>query len=107
MDDTESELSVATRHVAIAKDIVARQRIWLAELEAAQRPTEEARKTLDAFIETLAALEEHLSLLQDEEERHTQQPKVVLFPLRRPRLRVVAKFDQASSAPATGSPARP
>jgi hypothetical protein len=107
MDDTESELSVATRHIAIAKDIVARQRIWIGRLAAARRPTEEAQKTLDIFVDTLTALEARRSFLQGEEEKQRRQARVVLFPLGRARLRNVANFDQASPAPASGSPARP
>ena len=66
MENLEAELRTALRHVAQARDIVARQRDLIAKLTADNLPTRGDKALLDTFIATLACLEYHAQLLESE-----------------------------------------
>jgi outer membrane protein TolC len=59
----EDQLSSAKRDVAEARRIVERQRQLIEALRAGGRDTEDAERTLDAFLQSLATLEGHLRSL--------------------------------------------
>ncbi len=65
MEEPETELEKAARHIAKAELIVAEQRERIAQLQAQHRPTGVALQMLDTFIKTLAALKYHQRLLRD------------------------------------------
>lgn len=71
---SESMLDRATRHVARAKLLIARQRERVARLQAEDRPIKDASSMLDTFIQTLQAMEHHQRLLRDEAEGEDQKP---------------------------------
>jgi hypothetical protein len=89
MDAPETELDKATRHVAKAKLIVSRQRERIAELQAEQRPTEDALRLLNTFSKTLANMEYHLRLLREEAEGKDKLPEWMLA-------RLAARFSSAA-----------
>jgi hypothetical protein len=66
MEKLEAELKIALRHVAEAREIVARQRDLIAKLTADNLPTRGDEALLDTFIATLACLEYHAQLLESE-----------------------------------------
>lgn len=57
MGDIDREIATATRHVAEARRIVARQRARIVKLKALGRATLNQELTLQAFVSTLALLE--------------------------------------------------
>jgi hypothetical protein len=58
-DDYESPLMMASRHVAEARRIVARQRARIVRLIAAGCDTADAERTLRIFSSTLEIFEQH------------------------------------------------
>ncbi|WP_424362881.1 hypothetical protein [Methylocystis parvus] len=72
---SESKLDRATRHVARAKLLIARQRERVAQLQAEDRPIADASCMLDTFIQTLEAMEHHQGLLREEAEGKDQKPE--------------------------------
>lgn len=75
MHNRQTELATATCHVAQAEKIVAHQHEHVAQLQAENRPTDDAVKLLDTFIQTLATLEYHQRLLRDEVEGKHRKPE--------------------------------
>jgi hypothetical protein len=55
--DIDNEVATAARHVAKARRVVARQRARMAKLKALGRATLDQELTLQAFVSTLATLE--------------------------------------------------
>lgn len=55
----DSQLAVATQHVAAGKRIVARQLDLIARMKAAGHPTSEHERTLRLFMDTLTIFEDH------------------------------------------------
>ena len=69
MGDIDTEIATATRHVAEARRIVARQRARIVKLKALGRATLDQELTLQAFVSTLALLESHAQELADSAKR--------------------------------------
>lgn len=68
MDEARKLLAKASRHVAEAERIVARQRERIVRLRAQECPIEDALQLLNTFIKTLAAMKDHQRLLREEAE---------------------------------------
>ena len=64
---SESALSMAARHVAEGRVIVARQRERIAKLKRLGCSTLDHEHTLQVFLDTLAILEDHERQLKDRE----------------------------------------
>jgi hypothetical protein len=62
-ETTEAEFLSAKRRVAEASQIIESQKQLIDALRAAGRDTEDAEKTLQAFLQSLAILEGHLRSL--------------------------------------------
>jgi hypothetical protein len=58
-DEPESDLAMASRHVAEARRIVGRQRERIAKLKAAGHSTLDHEQTLQVFESTLRIFEDH------------------------------------------------
>ncbi len=69
MGDIDSELATAARHVAEARRIVAQQRARIVKLKALGSATRDQELTLEAFVSTLALLENHAQELADTAKR--------------------------------------
>jgi hypothetical protein len=69
MGDIDSELATASRHVAEARRIVARQRARIVKLKALGSATPDQELTLEAFVSTLALMERHAQELADTAKR--------------------------------------
>lgn len=71
MTSSEDEhLVQAQRHVGEAEQRVAQQRRLIAQLAADGHDTAEAEKFLETLIQALAAMREHLQLIQAERRAH-------------------------------------
>jgi hypothetical protein len=63
---SESDLAMATRHVATGKQIIAKHRALIVKLKAAGASTLDAEYTLDVFLSTLRIFEDHERQLREE-----------------------------------------
>ncbi len=64
MPEEENTLTMAVRHVAEARRMVAEQQERIARLRAAGASTRDAEQSLDVFQSTLSLLEEHERMCQ-------------------------------------------
>jgi hypothetical protein len=61
--ESDHPLSLAEDRVAEARRIVERQRLLIEALRAGGSDTEDAERTLEAFVQTLSILENHVRSL--------------------------------------------